>query len=151
MKLDEFILAVKNDSLILAYGSKLYTKHGHEKHLKVQYLSQKIRELARFLTCVCQIDTTIQKLSDCIQANKFLMVVAVIRKLCGFDEHSHKYENPHLAMKIGHNLNNCANISLCETVAREQRVTKEETTAFETLYKKCWESEISNHALETIR
>ena len=44
IKLDEFTSAAKNDCLILAHGSKLYIKHGHEKHLQVQYLSQKIRE-----------------------------------------------------------------------------------------------------------
>ena len=109
-----------------------------------------MRELARFLICVRQIDT-IQTLSDCIQAKKFLTVVAAVRKLCGFDEHIHKYENHHLDMKIGHSLNNCANISLCHVLMQGNKVLQEETTAFETLYKKCWASEISNHALETIR
>ena len=90
-------------------------------------------------------------MSDCIQAKKFFTVVTAVRKLCGFDEHTHRYENPHLAMKIGHSLNNCTNISLCEALMQGNKELQEETTAFETLYKKRWASEISSHPLEIIK
>lgn len=151
MKADELTLVVKNDNLILAFGSKLYTKHGHEKHLQVQYVSQKMHELARFLICAREIDSKIQSLHDCIQANKFTIVIAAVKKLCGFDENTHRYSNPHLAMKVGHSLNHCASIALCESLMRGDKDMQGESKAFGTLYKKTWASEVSNHALETIR
>lgn len=118
MNSDALTLALKNDNLILAFGCKLYTKHSHEKHLQVQYISQKMRELARFLLSARAIDSSIKTLSDCMNAKKFLTVTAAVRKLCVFDKISHKFENPHLAMKIGHSLNHCANILLCQALMK---------------------------------
>lgn len=47
---DEVTLAARNDTIILKVGEKLYQKHGHLTHL-YSHISQKMRELGRFLIC----------------------------------------------------------------------------------------------------
>ena len=70
MVLDDVTLVVRNESLILAMGEKLYQKHGHLEHMNT-YISQKMRELARLLIRARSLNPDIQSLSDIIVPSKF--------------------------------------------------------------------------------
>lgn len=96
-----------------------------------------MRELAKFLFSAREIDSTIKTLSDCMQAKNFLTVIVVVRRLCGFDERSRKYQNPQFAMTIGHSLDRCANLLLCKALMKGDK-DLQEAMALETLYKKTW-------------
>ncbi|CAH1640756.1 unnamed protein product [Spodoptera littoralis] len=65
MNIDEISLIVKQDDLILKLGSKPITKHDQDPHLS-GYISQKMRELARFLIEIRKICPAIQNLTECI-------------------------------------------------------------------------------------
>lgn len=79
MKRDEISLIAKNDWLIKKVGLFLVEKYGEkQQHLT----SQKIRELARFLTELRAADFSPNaQLSDFIKPGKFDVVVSAVKSL----------------------------------------------------------------------
>jgi hypothetical protein len=109
MNADEVSLIVKGDDLILRFGQTLYDKHGSKMHLHA-YISQKMREVARFLSAARAVDASIVCLGDCINAAKFPSVVEAVNRVAQFDATNQLYGKPSLALKIGHSLRRCAEI-----------------------------------------
>lgn len=115
MAYDEVSLLVRNDNLILRVGEKLYQKHGHLQHLST-YISQKMRELGRFIIHARKHDPDTLYLKDVITPEKFRkVVVAATRDLCKYSAGTNTYGNP-LAIKLGHLLKKCAKIKKSEAL-----------------------------------
>ena len=109
MQHDAASIAVKNDPLILDYGSRLYDAMGHEKHTH-NYVSQKMRELGRLLLQARQQSELITSFSTLIDPVKFKYVVSAVRTICGFNDKSHDFAVPSLSLKLGHAVKRCAEI-----------------------------------------
>lgn len=93
--------AVRNDYLILAFGSRLILKHSHEKHLNT-FVSQKMRELARLLVCLRSMyPGFITHLSDAFLPNIFQRMVNAVNSLTEFNPENGLYKIPSLAKKTG--------------------------------------------------
>ena len=113
---DSVTLVAKKDPLIVAYGEKLFWKHGNLHH-KIPYIRQEICELSRFLIAAREEESTskegsagsgISDLQSCIDSSKFLQVIGAVKKLCGYMPVSNSYKNPSLAQKLGHSLKKCS-------------------------------------------
>ena len=63
------LLAIKNDSIILAYGARLYKKCGKEKHLH-PHIRNKLREIGRFLITARSIDQSLHSLNAILDTKK---------------------------------------------------------------------------------
>lgn len=111
MSADEVTIAVRSDPLIIQYGERLYQKHGHKQHL-FTFISQKMREVARFLIIFQQADETVKCLSDVVSKPEMFMETARITKVfCKYSPETNTYGLPSLALKIGHSLKKCAVIN----------------------------------------
>ncbi|XP_070178597.1 uncharacterized protein [Littorina saxatilis] len=149
MHSDGFTFVAKRDHLIVKFGEKLYQKHGHLQHRR-QFMRQKIRELARFLLVAREEDSTITALQSCIRPDKFLVVISAVKKLCGYDSLTHVYENPSLALKIGHSLKKCATILRSQALIEGNSELQQVSADFVDLCDSDWKEHISSAALSTL-
>lgn len=56
-------------------------------------MSQRLRQLARFLLALRKLDGSVHSLTDCIHPSKFEVVTEAVRAVSGFDEKTHLYKN----------------------------------------------------------
>lgn len=146
---DEVTIAARNDRIILKIGEKLYQKHGHLTHL-YSHISQKMRELGRFLICSKTQDLSINCLNDILCPEKFPLAVLSTKVLCQFNEVTNSYKNPSLALKIGHLLKKCAKLAKSEALINGDVEQGSRADNFLTLCEEEWTDEISSSALQTL-
>ena len=101
MMFDDITMAACTNSLIMKLGGKLYLKHLPQFY---NYISQKMRELGRFLIIARTINSSIKTLTDVIDLAKFPVAIQTTRLLCRYKADSNRYETPSVALKIGHSL-----------------------------------------------
>ena len=148
---DDISLIVRNDSLILKVGEKLFEKHSQHQHLST-YISQKMRELGRFVIQARQMCPDVQYLTDVIVPARFSNVaVAATRKLCKFNVETNTYETPSLAMKLGHLLKKCARIKKSDSLISGNEMDEKDADGFLTLLQNDWTDAISSRALQTLK
>lgn len=145
---DKITLIIKNDPLILKFGNKLFSTKGHESHLH-SYISQKMREVGRFLFFVFQENPNIKNLEDCLIPSNFPLIVKAVKKLAKFDENTNKFGIPSLALKSGHNINKCLAILIGENLIKGDTEGKKKLENLSKLMEN-WKDEISSHALRTL-
>ncbi|XP_052248174.1 uncharacterized protein LOC127856165 isoform X16 [Dreissena polymorpha] len=146
---DEVTLAARNDTIILKVGEKLYQKHGHLPHL-YSHISQKMRELGRFLICSKTQDLSICCLNDILRPEKFPLAVQSTKALCEFNEVTNSYKNPSLALKIGHLLKKCSKVAKSEALINGDVERGSRADNFLAVCNDKWADEISSCALETL-
>ena len=149
MKSDEVTNAARNDRIILKIGEKLYQKHGSLPHLYT-HISQKIRELGRFLLCAREQNAGIICINDILTPEKFPVAVRSTKVLCKYDKVKNKYLNPSLALKLGHLLKKCAKLSKSEALISGNSEQANKADGFLSLCKDEWTEEISSSALQTL-
>ncbi|XP_065936953.1 uncharacterized protein [Magallana gigas] len=148
MRDDEVKVIIQSDPRILDYGRRLFEKHGHEPH-KTQYISQKLREVGRLLFA-CKLSKDIQCLDEALLSKNWDILIQNVRTIAGFDEESHTYTSPSLALKIGHSLQKCARYMRSDGIKENDRAKIEEADRFLTLYETEWTNDISGHALTSL-
>jgi hypothetical protein len=154
MVMDDISLIVRNDSLILKVGEKLFEKHGqHGQHQHLStYISQKMRVLGRLVAQARQICPEIQYLTDIILPARFREVaIAATRCLCKYNEKTNTYENPSLAMKLGHLLKKCARIKKSDALISGNEIEEKDADGFLTLLENDWTDTISSRALQILK
>ena len=80
---DKIHLIAKHDNLIMRLGSKLVHLHGHQRHLHV-HVTQKMRQIARFLQEARKLSKSIITLRDCLDPANFALVTKAAREMAGF-------------------------------------------------------------------
>ncbi|XP_056007620.1 uncharacterized protein LOC125653612 [Ostrea edulis] len=149
MSADEISIAARNDPIIVRVGEKLYQKHGHLTHLYT-YVSQKMRELGRLLILLRETDKDINSLDDAIHPKKYPAVVKCTKTLCGFQENSNSYNNPSLALKLGHSLKKCAKIKNSLALIQGNGDSTKDAEGFFTLCENEWTDSVSSSAFQTL-
>ena len=147
--LDSEMDSLDGQSMSSQVGEKLYQKHGHLTHL-YSHISQKMRELGRFLICSKAQDLSIYCLNDILRAMKFPLAVQSTKALCEFNEVTNSYKNPSLALKIGHLLKKCAKVAKSEALIIGDLDQGTRANNFLTLCNDEWEDEISSCASQTL-
>lgn len=135
----------QNDPLIMEYGTRLYAKVGHAKHMH-QYIREKMRELGRLLLKLKE--TSEADLRTYIHPSKFMDVTEAVRELTGAE--GGRYNTPSLALKLGHSLAECAGLLKTTAIIEEDGNLKQATEDFLQLYKSEWCIEVSSRALGTL-
>lgn len=148
MKQDEVASVVKNDLSIIQFAQSLYNRHGQDP-TKYEYMRQKLRELGRLMLCL-RTEYSVHNLEEAVKPANFQRVVQAVKKVSGFDEATHSYQTPSLALKLGHTLNKISDIIHCRALMAEDEELIKSTDIFKRLYSSKWAELVSHCALNTL-
>ncbi|XP_073719998.1 uncharacterized protein [Misgurnus anguillicaudatus] len=148
MKNDDISSVVRNDFLILQLSQSLYNKHGSDP-TKFEYIRQKVREVGRLLLSMKK-KFAILSFEDALKPNNFYKVIEAVKDVAGYEEKSHSYKTPSLALKLGHSLNKIADIILCRAIAGEDDALTKAAERFKRLCSSEWAEHVSHAALATL-
>ncbi|XP_053093359.1 uncharacterized protein si:ch211-266o15.1 isoform X3 [Pangasianodon hypophthalmus] len=137
MKQDNVLHHIRDDALICKYGARLFEKLGHDKKRQV-YVTQKMRELARFMLAVKELDGSVQYLHHVCTPSRLDLVIKGAKIVSGFDETLSKFEKPSLALKIGNSIRQAAEIICGENVMEGDTETVANVKEFIRLLEKNW-------------
>ncbi|XP_058255761.1 uncharacterized protein si:ch211-266o15.1 isoform X2 [Hemibagrus wyckioides] len=143
MKQDSVLNHIRDDALICKYGARLFVKLGHGKKHQM-YVTQKMRELARFMLVVKELDRSVQYLHHLCTPSRFDLVIKGAKIVSGFDETLSKFEKPSLAFKIGNSIRQAAEIICGENVMEGDTETVANVKEFIGLLEKNWISSAKN-------
>ncbi|XP_020317697.2 uncharacterized protein LOC109871285 isoform X2 [Oncorhynchus kisutch] len=149
MNQDDIQCHIKNDPLICKYGNALSAKHGHAKS-QFTYISSKMRELARFVLTVNEMDCGVQYLHEVCVPSKFKLAVHAARKMSGHDPTSDRYKTPSLALKIGYSLKRATEIAFGESRMTEDREAEAQAKRFIELLENDWNNCFSGLSLSAV-
>ena len=148
MKQDEVAIIVRKDLSIIQFAQSLYNKHGQDP-TKYDYIRQKIREVGRFLLCL-HTEFSIHTMEEAVKPANFQRVMRAVKKVSGFDEETHSFLTPSLALKLGHSLHKICDIIHCRALMAEDEDRIRSTDIFKKLYTSKWSELVSNGALNTL-
>ena len=100
---------VQTDPLVIAYGVRLYEKHGHEIHNR-SYVNSKLRELARLILSIRKTTEFNRDLECCIDPANWESLIDGVKDVAGYDRTNHSYKIPSLPLKLGASLFRCAKV-----------------------------------------
>ncbi|XP_028969448.2 uncharacterized protein LOC114828792 [Esox lucius] len=149
MNQDDILCHIKNDPLICKYGSALSAKHGHARS-QFTYIGSKMRELARFVLTVNEMDCGVQYLHEVCVPSKFKLAVHAARKMSGFDPASDRYKTPSLPLKIGYSLKRATEIAFGESRMTEDCEAEKQAKRFIELLENDWNKCFSSLSLNAI-
>ncbi|XP_041739270.2 uncharacterized protein LOC121571703 isoform X2 [Coregonus clupeaformis] len=149
MNQDDILCHIKNDPLICKYGNALSAKHGHAKS-QFTYIGSKMRELARFVLTVNEMDCGVQYLHEVCVPSKFKLAVHAARKISGFDPASNRYKTPSLPLKIGYSLKRATEIAFGESRMTEDREAEEQAKSLIELLENDWNNCFSGLSLSAV-
>ncbi|XP_036814928.1 uncharacterized protein LOC110501685 isoform X1 [Oncorhynchus mykiss] len=149
MNQDDILCHIKNDPLICKYGNALSAKHGHAKS-QFTYIGSKMRELARFVLTVNEMDCGVQYLHEVCVPSKFKLAVHAARKMSGFDPASDRYKTQSLPLKIGYSLKRATEIAFGESRMTEDRDAEAQARRFIELLENDWNNCFSGLSLSAV-
>ncbi|KAM8868303.1 uncharacterized protein ACB058_006064 isoform 2-T2 [Synchiropus picturatus] len=139
---------VRNDFLLLQLAQSLFNKHGSDP-TKAEYIRTKVREMARLLITLKE-TYSILAFDDAVKPSNFHKVIGAVKSVAGYDEEKHSYSSPSLALKLGHSLNEMADIILCRAISAEDEVLIKATERFKQLCTEEWSGQVSHAGLATL-
>ncbi|KAG5884182.1 hypothetical protein JTB14_034721 [Gonioctena quinquepunctata] len=110
MRAGKVSLVAKKDILICAFGSR-YMKLHWEKHF-INVTSRKMRELAKILIEIKQLEPTINNMYKALKPQYFDLFVIATKQVAGYDENKESFEAPTFAMNICTSIRQCCDIAL---------------------------------------
>ncbi|XP_043240083.1 uncharacterized protein LOC122390816 [Amphibalanus amphitrite] len=144
MRTDEVTLLCRSDPTIRAFGEKLLMRLGQELHQQ-RHISQKMRELGRLLIVLKK--TQDVPLRDFFCPAQFGVITEAVREVCCYGDRS--VAKPSLALKLGHSVKKCAEITLA--TALERGDNPESLEQFIRLHHLEWTDRVSRPALWTLK
>ena len=151
MRNDAVTLVVKNDTLILTYGSFVLDKKGAKDK---NYISEKMRNLARL---VMQLRIDLEQpdwfLFQFLKPEHFHIVMRSTKILCGYglDEDDEVTSAiPSLALKLGHALKKCASLKQGLGLTARCKSDVKDAKEFGRLFDIYWGNSISSSALKCL-
>ncbi|XP_073805417.1 uncharacterized protein si:ch211-235f1.3 isoform X3 [Danio rerio] len=142
---DEVSLQVKSDALICEYGDRLLEKHGSDPS-KDGYVSQKMRELGRFVIAAKKLKAKVKNLEDILIPPMFKLAVDAAKKASGFTASKYRYDRPSLALKLGHSLKTVGDILIGRYVKAENEIAANRVRSFLGLVSSEWNHYVSHRA-----
>lgn len=150
MTRDQISFTAQSDPLILNFGSRFYKNHRDNYHRN--YVSIKMRDLARVLLAMRATNPDITYMEDCLQPKYFNDLMDVVRDLSGFNDETGECSVPSLAPRLCSSMKTCADIVVSNLVKDPNLLTpqkenpKKKMDDFLHLMTKEWKIEISSNA-----
>lgn len=149
MKCDDISFIAQSDNLICSFGARLIQNH-RENHL-LGYISQRMRQLSRFLIILRSLLPELTNLKDFFEPKYYNTVVEAAKQLSGYNEEKNTYLYPTVAMKIGHSIIQCVDILESQLIiqdASEEELQK--VKKFSSVFQKEWKFSISSNVNQDI-
>lgn len=147
MKCDDVSIIAQKDNLICSFGARLLQNH-REHHL-IGYISQRMRQLSRFLIILRSLLPELTDLKEFLVPKYYNTVVDAAKQLSGYNEEKNTYFYPSVAMKIGHSIIQCADILESQLIihdATEEEIQK--VKKFTSVFQKEWKFSVSSNAYQ---
>ncbi|KAI4899531.1 hypothetical protein NFI96_007438 [Prochilodus magdalenae] len=138
-------IRVLSDSLICKYGEMMFELHGRDKS-QHGYISQKMRELGRFMLAVKKLAPSVKHLVDVCVPSRFKLAIAAAKEVSGFDASTKAYSTPSLACKIGYTLKRVCEIVVGNSIMEDDGETREKAQNFIKLIESDWNTYVSKLA-----
>ncbi|XP_029282904.1 uncharacterized protein LOC115005252 isoform X2 [Cottoperca gobio] len=132
MNQDQVSHQVKSDWLICKYGNKLMGNQDGSQR-RYDYVSQKLRELGRFLLAAKSLDSGVQTLQDILAPGRLSLALTAARKASGY-----RWSRPPLAVKT--TLKTVCEIAIGESLQDGDWEAAAKTTDFYHLLGKEWDN-----------
>ncbi|KAF4521634.1 hypothetical protein B566_EDAN006676 [Ephemera danica] len=149
---DELAHVIFQDPLILAYGSFLFERGGHEVH-RYKYMRAAMREVASFLVAARDLTKDrkekIVYLQELLDNTKFLLVVESAKAAAGAGETLNGYKRPQLAENIGYHLDKISELLLQQCLIDNDELAIERLRRFKTLLQIKYKTAVSTQARVT--
>lgn len=142
---DEVSLEIKSDPLICEYGERLLEKHGSDPS-KDGYVSQKMRELGRFLIAAKALNKKVKKMQDIFVPPLFKLAVYAAKQASGYTKSKYRYDRPSLALKLGHSLKTVGEILIGQCAQAEDEAAASRVRSFLGLVKSEWNHYVAHRA-----
>lgn len=150
MKADTVTRIVKSDPILLAFGEKLCTKHGHDSD-RYNYIRQRLREVARLVQELRRETREDDKqFQDFMYPTNFQLITKCCKLVAGYDVATNTYATPSLALKIGHTLQKCLKILIGKSIENEDKDLQCRAEELTKLFDINWTDDISSNALRTL-
>ncbi|XP_064643399.1 uncharacterized protein LOC135497602 [Lineus longissimus] len=145
--------AVEKDFMILKFGSILLNRLGRNKHY---IISQRMRQLARFLIAFRDSVKKNISLTEIIDGCYFDDAVNVTKELCSVSEDTTMsgvplLGTPSLGLHLGHSLKRCGLIKRGMGLRKKDRDIDEQSRTFLKLFNAEWTQSISTQALQSLK
>lgn len=132
MNQDHVSHQVKSDWLICKYGNKLMGNQDGSQR-RYDYVSQKLRELGRFLLAAKSLDSSVQTLQDLLAPGRLSLALAAAHKASGY-----RWSRPPLAVKT--TLKTVCEIAIGESLQDGDWEAAAKTTDFYHLLGREWDN-----------
>lgn len=132
MNLDHVSYQVKSDWLICKYGNQLMGNQDGSQR-RYDYVSQKLRELGRFLLAAKSLDSSVQTLQDVLTPGHLSLALAAARKASGY-----RWTRPPLAVKT--TLKTVCEIAIGESLQDGDWEAAAKTTDFYHMLGRDWDN-----------
>ena len=145
MHSDDIFAKIKDDPLILRFGSILLSKLGQRRKNNI---AQRMRQLGRLKK-----EMQINHLEEGLKGGNFDQILDGVRRLCNAQvskDGISVFEKPALALRIGHNLKKAAHIKYGLALRQDDKIGQNEAEVFLTLYQQEWTDKISSVALASL-
>ena len=110
MNKDDIYRCIVSDSIILAFGERMYSRKDVDEHTPNQ-VSSRLRELGRLLKLLRQESNVhVKTISIAMEVVNFDLSVGCIKKLAEFDDSTHLFGKASLALRLGYSLKKCSHI-----------------------------------------
>ncbi|KAJ8034560.1 hypothetical protein HOLleu_21447 [Holothuria leucospilota] len=144
MKKDDVSWCIENDDLILALARE------RVEIIEQNHLRKELRKIGRFLKEVRLVsDKPDGSLSDFLDPESYAIVLTAVRNLAGFDNKTHVFMKPKLALKIGYVIKKCAMIVKAGLEPGGLEVVRQSTKFLELLEMK-WTEDFACNTLDTM-
>lgn len=147
MKDDDIKEKIIKDRLVLEFGKRLNEGHGHEIHQR-QYISQKMRELGRFLIAISA--ENIKSLEESLMPENWEILIKIINDVAGLSSEKGIYRIPSLALKLGHSLKKCAKLVRTKAIQNGEEDLRNRMQSFLDLFETEWKERVSSKAHSTL-
>ncbi|KAK4882326.1 hypothetical protein RN001_005645 [Aquatica leii] len=151
MRPDDVSLVAKKDELICAFGAR-YLKIHKEEHF-VNVTSRKMRELARLVIAIRNMNPQLTSLIKILKPKNFDILLEATKTVARFDKNHDTFNSPTYAMNIATSLKQCCDIAIMENLKRKYVNVSVSTAEIESdlktlihLINANWKFEISSQA-----
>ena len=146
MNEDEIGRKARNDSLIIAFGERMYNKQDISEHTP-GHVSGKMRELSRLLLDLeHNSNGDIKTLRQALNVKHFDQILNSVRHIAEYSDVSHSFKKPSVAIRLGYSVKKCATIMKSQAIQQGDKVQIENADNFLSLLTGNWSDHISTSA-----
>ena len=150
MNKDDIYRCIVSDSIILAFGERMYSRKDVDEHTPNQ-VSSRLRELGRLLKLLRQESNVhVKTISIAMEVVNFDLLVGCIKKLAEFDDSTHLFGKASLALRLGYSLKKCSHIKKSIAIREKDENAEKQAERFNALMEGDWYDSVSACAGQSV-